>query len=158
MDNRTENREANMEKIEKLTKQVNAGKSKLFELDVNFVTGSGVKYVGKVVMKRPTVGDYLAMGRTKARMLQTEYGQEPVDPNFIDVDIKFVATLLSTLKHQVVSHPDWMSDLENFMDWDVLTYIYDLYEVWLNSFRRPGTSIPAGNSEATQGTDVVVDS
>lgn len=153
--NQAQGNEENMETVRELMAQaqaVNLGGNHTEGIPVDFTTEFGTHYTGSVVFKRPTMQDYMKMGALKAQYL----GQGgTVNKYLIDDTIKFMAQVMSTLKVVVVRAPAWMIkdkkiSVEHFQEPEILYHLYDLYEQWEDSFRKPVQDELPGDSQATE--------
>lgn len=95
----------------------------------------------KFIVKRPTVGDSLEIGKTKSRLLSG------ISPESLDDYTKGLANVLATLHHVVVSPEKY--NFQGMLDGDDLYDVYSKYTAWQNGFFRPvdGTA-PTGTGEA----------
>lgn len=147
--------EANMERVKNLMEQakaVNLGDALTEGVDIDYTTTFGINYKGTVVFKRPNMQDYMKMGSRKAQIL----GQNgSVDLNLVDGMIKYLAHVMSNLSVVVVKAPEWMIrndsiSVEHFEDPDILYHIFEKYEEWESTFRKPVPSELQGDSKTTE--------
>lgn len=145
--------------------KIGLGSNQKHEILVDFTDSFGENFKGKIVVKRPNMGDYLKIGAIKARYLKQAVDVDPVtkqpiyaDPAYIDGDIKTVAQIIATFKVVVTKAPSWFSDPQKINDFRLLDIVYTEYEVWLNSFRRSDKDEPEGDSEKSTTKDAVLDS
>jgi hypothetical protein len=140
--------EENMAKVKALmeqAQQVNVGSELQNGVDIDFTSADGNVYRGKVVFKRPSVMDYMKMGALKSEIFRLAGVK---DLNLVDPTVKFMAHVIATLKTVVVKRPEWMLDIDNMQEPEVLYHVYGKYEVWEDSFRKPD----AGESEGDSST------
>lgn len=143
-------RAENLEKIRALGQQVRQGSELTHSLDIDFTSGDGTRYTGTVVVRRPNLKDYVNMGVLKAKYLQESIGSDYVHPDYIDVTIKYLAHMLSTVAVVVEKCPEWFLHPEKLNDFDVLDHVYTRYQEWLNSFRTPSADPDQGDSETAE--------
>lgn len=152
--------EENMARIRALmeqSQQVNMGSANTKDVLIDFTTEFGTHYHGTVVFKRPNMQDYMRIGALKAQYI----GQNgSVDLNLVDVQIKLIAHVMSTLKVVVAKAPAWMVvqgriSVEHFQEVDILYHLYAKYEEWENSFRtRVSEELPGDSPTAAGAEDV----
>ncbi len=147
--------EENMAKVRELMQQaqtVNLGGQHTEGVPIDYTSEFGTHYKGTIVFKRPTMQDYMKMGALKAQYL----GQGgAVNKYLIDDTIKFMAQVMSTLKVLIVRAPEWLVkdgkiNVEGVQEPDVLYHIYDKYEKWELSFRKPIQRELQGDSQVTE--------
>lgn len=135
------------------------------EIKIDYVGSIGKKYEGRIIVKRPSIGDYLKIGALKASYIKQPVGVDPEtkrpiypDLMFIDNEIKAIAQMLATLQVVVVKAPSWFANLEKIDEFELINIIYTEYEEWLNSFRKSDIDKFEGNSKASATEDKMVDS
>lgn len=145
--------EANMEKVRSMMEQqvgqVNIGGALTHSVDIDYTSEFGNHYTGKVVFKKVNMKDIMRMGAIKSEILR-EAGVR--DSRLVDNSVLFMATVLSTLQVVAVQRPAWLLKPENVEEADVLYHVYDKYEEWENSFRKPIPPEQTGAGEITNGT------
>lgn len=142
-------REKNLAEIRKLGEQVRKGGGLTHELSIDFTSGRGQRYQGTIVVRRPTMKDYLQMGIKKAQMLKDQAGKDGVPPELIDPNIHMLAHMLSTFEVVVEKCPEWFIHPEEVLDFDLLDHIFTKYEDWLANFRVQNAAEAARDSEVT---------
>lgn len=149
--------EENMAKVRELmekSKQINLGSQMTGQVHIDYTSQYGTHYEGIVVFKRPSMQDYMKMGALKAQYLGA-YGV--VDARLVDTTIKFMAQVMSTLKVVIVKAPEWLIgksgkiDVESVVEPDLLYHLYEKYEEWEDSFRKPVQDELQGDSETSAG-------
>jgi len=147
--------EANLAKVRQLmaqNQQVQQGGNMTHGIFIDYVSQEGNHYTGTVVVKRPTVMDYMKMGGLKSEYLRQAGVQ---DANLVDDTVKILAHALATLKVVVVKCPEWLMDMDNIREIDVLYHVFDKYEEWDYSFRKPVQAEPIGAGEASESAGAV---
>ncbi|MNN50856.1 hypothetical protein D3C81_1654630 [compost metagenome] len=93
--------------------------------------------------------DYMKMGGHKSEI----YRQAGVkDISLVDSTVKFMAHVLSTLNAVIAKRPEWLVNLEQIQEPEILYHVFGKYEEWENSFRKPVESPEThGDSETTPG-------
>lgn len=145
----------NMEKVRGLmakAEEANLGSANRKDVAIDFTSEYGTHFKGTIVFKRPNMQDYMRMGALKAQELG-RYGA--LDADLVDVSIKIIAQVLSTLQVVVEKAPDWMIhdgkiSVHHFQEPDILYHIYSKYEDWESNFRKPVQSESEGNSTTTE--------
>ncbi len=151
--------------FKELEDQINSGGEFNHSISVDYESNNKERFKGNVVVKRPTMGDYLKIGAIKANYLKQSLGVDPVtrqpiypDPVYIDDTIKMVAQMIATFKVVVIKAPKWFQEPEKINDFKLLDIIYMEYEEWLNNFRDKSSDEPERDSKKSRTKDQVVDS
>lgn len=122
---------------------------------IDFTSEDGNEYKGKIIFRRPGMKDYMRMGGIKSEFLR-QAGVR--DVALVDGSVKFMAHVLGTLSVVIEKCPAWLLDgkgnidLENVKEPELLYHIFGKYEDWENSFRKPVSGTPAGDSAASETT------
>lgn len=146
-----ENKE-NMDKVREMIANAQAEEIRLggklqTGVPIDYTSAFGKRYTGTVIFKRPTMQDYMRMGALKSEYLRRA---GVVDIKLVDATVKEMAQVMATLSTVVVKCPEWLVDLEKIEEADVLYHVYDKYDEWENSFRKPSEGEPTGDSPATE--------
>lgn len=115
---------------------------------INFTTLDGQSYKGVVVFKRLDIRDYMRLGGIKAQ-IYADAGLENTD--LLDSSFKVLANALATLSVAIVQRPEWLLDLFKIREPELLFHVFQKYEAWERSFRKPVPSEPTGADEAAAG-------
>jgi hypothetical protein len=146
--------EDNLEKIQELMKQqalaeqaeqIHLGGNLKNGTYIDFESDFGTKFQGWVEFKRPTTFEYMQMGGKKSEYLR-KAGVK--DVNLVDNSVKTLAHCMAVLATVVTKCPEWLLDIEEVKEPEVLYHVYAQYEVWENSFRKKFE--PEGDSPATK--------
>lgn len=82
---------------------------------------SGAEYKGsKFTYKKPNIRTMSEIAKTTARLNE--------DLPQLDPDIKFLHSVLATLKHTLVEVPKWWEDSDYGFELDDLNMIFDVYD------------------------------
>lgn len=141
--------EANMAKIQQLMAQaqeVNIGADLQNGVDIDFTSADGNVYQGTVVFKRPSVMEYMKMGALKSEIYRVAGVKEL---QLVDNTVKFMAHVIATLKTVIKKKPEWLLDIDNMQEPEVLYHVYGKYEVWEDSFRKIDIGESQGDSPNT---------
>lgn len=149
------NREENMEKIRELklaeqSRQIAAGDKFTVDMDIDFESATGTKYVGTLTFKRPSILETIRMGVNKAQLLKREMGDDVVPLELLNPEISYFAMVVGSLKVAILKSPEWLLDPEKVVDFDLLIHVYNRYDSWLDSFRKPSIAPPKGDSETSK--------
>lgn len=148
--------EQNLQKVQELRRQhelkeqadkVNLGNGFTSGVHIDYTSVFGTEVKGWVEFKRPSMLEYMQMGGLKSEILR-QAGVR--DINLVDNQIKFMAHVISTLKTVIVKSPEWLLNIDNVKEPDILYHVYGKYEEWEDSFRKPSESKSEGDSEATE--------
>lgn len=145
--------QANMDTVKNLMGQadnVRLGDNYKTGVAIDYTSPEGNRYEGTVVFKRPSMKDYMSMGALKAEYLRQA---GVVDLTLVDNSIKYMAQVMATLRTLVVKCPEWLMNLENIVESDLLFHIHDKYEEWESSFRKRSEKKPEGTGESSVGTE-----
>jgi len=119
---------------------------------IDYTSADNNQYTGLVVFKRPTMKDFMRMGAIKSEILRLS---GVVDVKFVDDSIKQMALVMATLKVVVVKYPEWLAKLDDIEEPDLLFHVYDKYEEWLDSFRKPSEGELKRDSESSERKETV---
>lgn len=143
------------EKLKNLTDEVNQGGDAENVVTIDYTSDEGLHYEGKILFKRPTVMEVMKMGGRKSEILRNA---GVTDLTLVDPSIRMMAQSIATLEVVVVKCPEWLLNLEEVTDLDMLFHIYGRYEGWENSFRLRNIAKQAGNGEASERQEDVASS
>lgn len=141
--------EENMRKIQEamtMADQVKLGGNLKSAVAIDYTSETGNEYTGDVLFKRPTALDYIKMGAIKSEFLRTAGAVSLI---LVDESVKYMAQVMATLKVVVVKCPEWLLSIEKVADIDALYHVYEEYQKWDNSFRKPVQSPDSGDSKAS---------
>lgn len=142
----------NMVKVRELiaqAEQVKLGGELKAGVFIDYTSDFGTSFKGNVIFKRPTMMEYVRMGALKSEYLRKA---GVVDLKLVDNLIKLMAHIMSTLNVVIIQSPEWLINLENIQEPDILYHVYEKYEEWEKSFRKlPTEQVPA-DSESPEGT------
>lgn len=105
-------------------------------VNIDYMSTEGNHYIGVIVFKRPTMKDLLKMGGLKSEYLRLGGA---VDIDLVDSSVKAMAQIMATLATVIIKCPAWFMELEDIKEVDLLYHVYDKWEEWDNSFRKPNT-------------------
>ena len=145
-----EKNKQSMDKVKELmekSEQVRLGGELKEGVAIDYTSMCGNEFKGTVVFKRPTMQDYMKMGAIKSEYLRTV---GVVDLSLVDESIKRMAQVMAVLSTVILKCPEWLLNLTTIVEPDVLYHVYDKYEVWENSFRKPNKTTPTGDSQPTK--------
>ncbi len=120
---------------------------------LDYESQEGNHYTGVIVFKKPSMSDIMRMGAIKSEILR-ESGVR--DIRFVDGDISFMATAISTLEVVMYKRPECLLNLREITEADLLFHVYGLYEVWEAAFRKDFRNTSA-NDRATAAGEKAVD-
>lgn len=139
--------EENMEKVREAMAArdtVRAGNNAEGVVPIEFTSEEGNLYRGTVVFKRPSMSDLMRAGGIKSEYLRTAGVR---DVRLVDETVKIMAHVMATLSIVLVKRPEWLLNLEEVQEADVLYHVYGKFEEWQDSFRKPLPKEPAGDSD-----------
>lgn len=146
--------EENMAKIRELrnmqeaTEEVKLGAEATNTVIIDYVSEYGNHYKGAIVFKRPSVMEFMKMGGIKSEILRLNGVQ---DLKLVDAGVKYMAQVMATLKTVAVKRPEWLINIDNVKDTDLLFHVYEQYTAWEDSFRTKFDATDAeGGSEPTE--------
>jgi len=115
---------------------------------IDYTSDFGTIFQGNVIFKRPTMMEYVRIGALKSEYLRKA---GVVDPKLVDNLIKLMAHIMSTLNVVIIQSPEWLINLENIQEPDILYHVYEKYEEWEKSFRKIPTEQVPTDSESPEG-------
>ncbi len=119
--------------INEIRENIAAG-GKFNEAEVlDFESAEGNVYKGVLVFKKPTMADLMRIGGLKSEILRTAGVQ---DARLVDNDILFTAHMLATLEVVLVKRPEFLLNLNQVKESDLIFHVYGKYQVWEASFRK----------------------
>jgi hypothetical protein len=139
----------NMVKVQELiakSEEVRLGGELKTGVAIDYTTTAGNTYTGTVVFKRPTMLDYMKMGALKSEYLRLA---GVVELSLVDISIKRIAQVMAVLGTVIVKSPEWLLNISNVVESDLLYHVHDKYEDWEKSFRKPSDTETSGDSSAT---------
>jgi hypothetical protein len=89
-------------------------------------------FVGKFIVHYPSQMEKLQMGVIKSTLLNG-------NPN-VDVETYNIAYMVSALEVVVDTKPDWFDVFDPEIDYDILEDVFNEYQNWVDSFRKPDKS------------------
>lgn len=129
--------EENQEKVRNLmaqAEQIKLGGELKAGVYIDYTSDFGTVFKGNVIFKRPTMLDYMTMGARKSEYLRKA---GVVSPLLVDNTVKFIAHVMATLSVVIDKAPEWLLAIEGVQEADILYHVFDQYEVWEKSFRKP---------------------
>ncbi|MEC0169916.1 hypothetical protein [Paenibacillus graminis] len=119
--------------INEIRENIAAG-GKFNETEVlDFESAEGNVYKGVLVFKKPTMADLMKIGGLKSEILRTAGVQ---DARLVDNDILFTAHMLATLEVVLVKRPEFLLNLNQVKESDLIFHVYGKYQVWEATFRK----------------------
>lgn len=149
-----ENQE-NMKKIQEAMEQaekIKAGGDLKYGVPIDYTSDFGRQFKGTVVFKRPTLKDYMTIGGLKSELLR-QAGVQNI--RLVDPAILLMTEMVATLKSVVVKSPEWLVDIDNVEDVDLLNHVYDKFTEWEDSFRPKNSGTTSEDSRTANGEEVV---
>jgi hypothetical protein len=93
---------------------------------------------GKFRFRRPTIGDSIRVGVTKARILENQIG--------VDDQTSGIANALATIEVLCEDRPLWFEDPERLEDFELLLRVYEGYMAEVRRFQK-STSLEDGSTD-----------
>lgn len=124
--------------------EVAQGSALTHAVPMDFVSDEGVHYTGVVVFKRPGAMDIMKVGGLKSEFLRMGGAR---DLSLVDNTVKILAHVMATLSVVLDKRPPWLEDVTQVRDVSVLYEVFDAYDAWERSFRKPIQGDASADSE-----------
>lgn len=141
-----------------LGSSINAGSENTFTWEMDFTSLEGKQYKGTFVFKKLNIRDSLRIGGIKSELLRS-YGV--TNMSLVDPGMLILLEAVSALTVGIVRCPSWLLnedgkvDVQKLETYDVIFAIYDVYDSWLDSFRKSRTSESDADSETAGPTETM---
>lgn len=132
--------------------QVSQGSALEKREDIDYTTSEGNHYKGTVVFKKPSAMDMMKLGGLKSEYLRRGGA---TDLRLVDVPVRQLAQVMATLSVVLVKRPEWLADVTEVSDLDILYHVYDKFDEWERQFRRTVQPTAADASAPAEGEKTV---
>lgn len=136
--------------------KINLGKKRIHSFLVDY-TDIDPEFTGKITVHYPSQIERMQIGVIRSTLLGGNLDVDTVTFN--------IAHITATLEVVLDGKPDWFDISNPYLEYEILLAVYDEYDKWVSSFRKPAktepitgdsgnerSQIPMVGNEGVQGT------
>lgn len=140
---------------------INEGGDGVTRIPIDFTTERDKNFKGVIGFKHMTMFDFARAGAEKSRMFIEAGITTPEQRLLVDATVQFLIHVVSNLTVAIVDAPAWLKDkqgnlaIEGNDHMDLIFHIYDKYEEWQNSFRKPSEADGTEDNQASEAEEAL---